>query len=157
MGNANSGRKAKPIDREKIFEMASKAATNLEIAEECGVSHDTLTRRAKNELRRGRLLRDRSIRQKQYEMAMGGNATLLVFLGKVLLGQVERQEISGPNGGPIEYSRADLARLTDDELAELERLVESACDEGRAKAKYAPGKGPQAIQAEPLEPRPDPQ
>lgn len=35
-------------------------------------------------------------------------------------------EHSGPNGGPIEHEVIDLARLDNEQLAELESLVESA-------------------------------
>lgn len=43
-----------------------------------------------------------SLRRKQVEEAMKGNATMLVWLGKQILGQTDKQELSGPNGGPME-------------------------------------------------------
>jgi hypothetical protein len=130
-GNANSGRRANPIDRDKIAELASKGHTNAEIALECGVSERTLRNRGRVELDRGRTRRDGSIRSKQFEIAMGGNPTMLIWLGKVLLGQVERHELTGAGGGPIQYERADLRQLSDTELDELAKLVDKACEETR--------------------------
>lgn len=43
-----------------------------------------------------------SLRRKQVEEALKGNPTMLVWLGKQMLGQVDKQEISGPNGGAME-------------------------------------------------------
>jgi hypothetical protein len=57
---------------------------------------------------------------------MQGNATMLVWLGKQWLGQNDRHELTGADGGPIQYERPDLRRLTDEELAQLEELVEKA-------------------------------
>jgi len=41
--------------------------------------------------------------QKQYEVAMSGNVTMLIWLGKQYLSQSEKQELSGSsdNGKPI--------------------------------------------------------
>jgi hypothetical protein len=47
----------------------------------------------------------------------------------------DRQELSGPGGGPIQHKMnepLDLTRLSDAELAALERLVERAEDQSRA-------------------------
>jgi len=71
-----------------------------------------------------------SLRRKQYQLAIKGNVTMLVWLGKNLLGQADRQELSGRFGGPIQYERTDLTRLSDAELAQLEELVEKAHAEG---------------------------
>ena len=71
-----------------------------------------------------------SLRRKQYQLAIKGNVTMLVWLGKNLLGQADRQELTGRSGGPIQYERTDLTRLSDAELAQLEELVEKAHAEG---------------------------
>lgn len=59
-------------------------------------------------------------------MAMNGNVTMLIWLGKILLHQTERQEITGPFGGPIQVESTDLTKLSDEELRSLERLIEKA-------------------------------
>ncbi len=44
------------------------------------------------------------LRKAQFDCAMSGNATMLIWLGKQYLGQVDKQEheITGAGGGPIE-------------------------------------------------------
>ncbi|WP_395175061.1 hypothetical protein [Roseibium alexandrii] len=46
-----------------------------------------------------------SLRRMQFSAAEKGNATMLIWLGKQLLGQSDRQEISGPAGGAIEVEQ----------------------------------------------------
>ena len=42
------------------------------------------------------------MRRKQMQMLEANNSTMAVWLGKQLLGQRERVETTGENGGPIE-------------------------------------------------------
>ena len=48
-----------------------------------------------------------SLRRAQWKAAQDGNPTMLVWLGKQVLGQRDKQELSGPDGGaiPIEIKR----------------------------------------------------
>ncbi len=48
-----------------------------------------------------------SLRRSQWKAAQDGNPTMLVWLGKQVLGQKDKQELSGPNGGaiPVEIKR----------------------------------------------------
>lgn len=41
------------------------------------------------------------LRQKQYDLAMEGNPTMLIWLGKQVLGQRDRHEIAGDDGKPL--------------------------------------------------------
>jgi len=43
-----------------------------------------------------------SLRRMQWKAAEGGNATMLVWLGKQVLGQRDKQEITGADGDPIQ-------------------------------------------------------
>jgi len=80
------------VDFQKLCKMNS---TRKEIADFLGVTDKTLTERCKAEF--GMLfseIYDRysadgkmSLRRKQFEVAMAGNTTMLIFLGKQLLGQ----------------------------------------------------------------------
>lgn len=132
--------KAKTINRAFVLELASKGHSIEEISEMAGVAKSTLRGSCLTELMRGRLMCGASLRAKQFELAMNGNATMLIFLGKQILGQHDRQEVSGINGGPITYEKTDLAKLSDSELADLERIVEKAystATEGSARPKQA--------------------
>ena len=58
-----------------------------------------------------------SLRRKQFALALGGNVTMLIWLGKQLLNQADKAELTGANGGPVktqeipqdEDERADRA------------------------------------------------
>ena len=63
-----------------------------------------------------------SLRVKQFELAMHGNPTMLVWLGKQELGQTDRQQVSGH----LEYEHADLSHLIEEQLHEIERIMASA-------------------------------
>ena len=43
-----------------------------------------------------------ALRRQQFQLALKGDRTMLIWLGKQRLGQAEKQEtqVSGPNGGP---------------------------------------------------------
>lgn len=43
-----------------------------------------------------------SLRRRQFKAANDGNATMLVWLGKQYLGQADKSELTGKDGGPIQ-------------------------------------------------------
>lgn len=96
-------RPRKNVDPLRVIELASKGLSIDEIGAFCDVSHDTITRRFADALEKGRQLCNASLRRKQVEMALEGNATMLVWLGKNRLDQtdVTRQEITGRDGSDI--------------------------------------------------------
>lgn len=59
-----------------------------------------------------------SLRRRQFKAAQDGNATMLIWLGKQYLGQADKQEHTGANGGPIQTM--DVTNLSDAQLAALE-------------------------------------
>jgi hypothetical protein len=76
--------------------------TLAEIAAQFGFSEDTIERAVKREqgmsfadyfAKKGRAV-SYLFRRKQFELAMAGNPTMLIFLGKQWLGQSDRQEIN---------------------------------------------------------------
>lgn len=105
-----TGRPRKDVDERAVFEAAKVLCTMEEIAAICGVSVDTLERRFADVIEKGRCEGRASLRRQQYAVAMNprvpGSATMLVWLGKVVLGQRETTnlEVSGPNGGPIAHA-----------------------------------------------------
>jgi len=42
-----------------------------------------------------------ALRRKQLELAMEGDRGMLIWLGKQMLGQADKQEVSGSEGGPL--------------------------------------------------------
>jgi AraC-like DNA-binding protein len=81
------------IEPDQVRKLAGLGCTNEEIASFVGCSHDTLTRRFKQELEDGRAQGKASLRRKQWETAMSGNVTMLIWLGKQYLAQTDKQEI----------------------------------------------------------------
>lgn len=80
------------IDEEQVEEMAAIGCTVAEIAGIVGCSPRTVERRAAAPVARGRARLNVSLRGKQIELAMGGNASMLIWLGKQLLGQRDKAE-----------------------------------------------------------------
>jgi hypothetical protein len=84
------GRPPIELDTRKIELMASFGCTDGEIASGLGCSVDTLTRNFAEHLEIGRNQGKRSLRGKQFELAMKGNPALLIWLGKNWLGQSDK-------------------------------------------------------------------
>jgi len=126
------------IDWKEFDTLCAVQCTLEEISLFFGLSEDTIERavarkwdmRFAEYYEQKRRLGFVSLRRKQYQLALAGDRTMLIWLGKNLLGQADRQELTGRSGGPIQYERTDLTRLTDAELAQLEELVEKAHAEG---------------------------
>ena len=88
-------RPRKAIDKEKLKQLAAIGLSSAEMAAVLDCSKDTLERRYKTVIETGRHMRNASLRRKQYEVATGGNATMLIWLGKQFLGQKDQVEHSG--------------------------------------------------------------
>ena len=73
-----------------------------------------------------------SLRRRQFKAANDGNPTMLIWLGKQYLGQADKQEVSGKNGGPIQS--VDLSKLKADELDHLERIFSTLAGSGNDAA-----------------------
>lgn len=106
-----SRRKA-PINRDDVEKLAALFCTTDEIAAFFGVHKRTIERRFASVLKNGRDKGKISLKRKQYELATGGNVTMLIWLGKQHLGQKDRHEVSEPPPKPVE-------EMTDDELAAI--------------------------------------
>ena len=67
-----------------------------------------------------------SLRRAMWERALGGNPALLIFLSKQYLGFADRTNVGLPGQPKPSENEIDLSRLTDEQLDQLERLIESA-------------------------------
>ncbi len=94
------GRPQKEIDWAQFENLCGLHCTEIEIAEWFQVSVDTIGRAVQRKYKEGfaetfkkKSSRGRvSLRRKQYEVAMTGNATMLIWLGKQYLGQSDKLE-----------------------------------------------------------------
>lgn len=83
------GRPRKSVSRKKLRLLASRMNSIEDMARILDVSPDTLTRNYNDEIERGRAEARHSLRVTQFTTALKGSPALLIWLGKVLLGQRE--------------------------------------------------------------------
>ena len=95
------GRPFKEVDEEELIKLASFGLTQIECAAVLSCSPDTIQRRHAEAYLLGLNMCKGSLRRKQYEMAMAGNVTALIWLGKNLLDQSDKQELTGKGGEPL--------------------------------------------------------
>lgn len=87
------GRPCKSVDEKRVIELASKGMTIKEIAALEDVSYWTLHRRFAKACEKGAELCNGMLRAKQFERAMAGSDTMLIWLGKQRLGQKDKTEV----------------------------------------------------------------
>lgn len=100
------GRPKKKFDWDKLDLILQFGATYLECEEILGIAESGLKRQIKKKhdcnfehYRDKKMSRAKqNLRRKQYELAMSGNATMNIWLGKQWLGQSDKQEINNPDG-----------------------------------------------------------
>ena len=80
-------RPKKEIDAEQVRKLAGINCSMEEIGSIVGCSVDTLERRFADVIKEGRTHGRMSLKRKQFEVAMGGNVSMLIWLGKNVLGQ----------------------------------------------------------------------
>lgn len=83
------GRPKVEVDKELLYKLAQMHCTIKEMVDILGVSQDTLKRRSDLAciIAKGKSEGKMRLRRKQIEVAMSGNHTMLIWLGKQMLGQ----------------------------------------------------------------------
>src|ERR1700722_3452119 len=87
------GRPLIPIDAEEVLKLAQLGCKNDEIADFFGCSAQTIESRFQPELDKGRSELKISLRRLQIQAAEKGNVVMMIWLGKQLLGQIDRSQI----------------------------------------------------------------
>lgn len=118
-------RPPKDIDPDMVVKLASIGCTTTDIGNVLGCSDQTLNRRFAAELAEGRAKMRNRLRAKQMEVALAGNTTMLIWLGKQILGQSDKQEIKTEIdghkritfnwGGGMHEERTDVPVSLDDD------------------------------------------
>jgi len=103
MDKKSVGRPKKELDTNLIENLASIFCTNQEIATIVGCHPDTLADNFSEYLKKGRDKGKMSLRRMQWEKAQSGNTTMLIWLGKQMLGQRDKIETS-ENNQPLPWS-----------------------------------------------------
>ena len=81
------GRNNTVVPPEEVIKLASIGCKDMEIADWFGISNDTLRYNFAVELLKGRESLKQSLRRSQIKLALSGNAVMLIWLGKNILGQ----------------------------------------------------------------------
>jgi hypothetical protein len=107
------GRPCIEIDLTAVKKLASLMCTDVEIAHGLGISERSITRAKKREdfqwaLTQGRGLAMFNLRRVQFAIALSGNTRMLIFLGKVHLGQSVNG--GGSTDDPISEVRMTVRR-----------------------------------------------
>ena len=82
-----------PVDSKLVEALAGVGCTNTEIATITGCSSATIGRRFAKNLTKGRDDLKMRLRKKQLDLALAGDRTMLIWLGKQYLDQTEKQKI----------------------------------------------------------------
>jgi hypothetical protein len=106
---SKGGRPRKQIDTELLHKLASIHCTMKEMVDIMGVSEDTLKRRFSGIIDKGKAEGKMRLRRKQIEVAMSGNAVMLIWLGKQMLNQSD---------SPIQDDDKGILPWTDNDAAE---------------------------------------
>ena len=108
------------IDYEVVDKLCHIQCTGEEIASVLGIDYDTLQRAVKRDHKKSfaeyseqkRSGGKASLRRMQWKAAESGNTTMLIWLGKQMLNQSDKNqtELTGKDGGAIEFD-SPLDRL----------------------------------------------
>lgn len=100
------------IDYNTVDKLCHIQCTGEEIAAVLNIDYDTLQRtiRRDTKMRFTEYFKQKanggkaSLRRMQWKAAENGNTTMLIWLGKQMLGQADKQnlELTGKDGGPVE-------------------------------------------------------
>ena len=101
------GRDRKIIDPQQVETLAGLGCKESEIAVLLGIDKNTLRYNFKTELEKGQTNLKMSLRRKQIEVALDGNVTMLIWLGKNMLGQSDNPT-AGEDTAPLPWTDEDL-------------------------------------------------
>ena len=111
-------------DMEEVHKLCQLNCTDAEVAAFFDVSLRTVERERQSNpefnevIEQGKSFGKLSLRRKQVELAMDGNPTMLIWLGKQYMGQKDKQETAhtGADGGAIKVIASEM---TDEEASKI--------------------------------------
>jgi hypothetical protein len=101
------GRNKRVVMPDQIYELANLGCTDREIARWFDIAETTLRYNFSDVLEKGRENLKHSLRKAQIKLALGGNAVMLIFLGKNLLGQSDNPTQTQDNQ-PLPWTSEDV-------------------------------------------------
>jgi hypothetical protein len=113
------GRNGVVVPPQEVEDLAAIGCNNKEIAQWFGVDDATLGYNFKQELEKGRANLKQSLRRAQLKLALTGNAVMLIWLGKNILGQTDSPQ----------STQEEVLPFTDDEVEEIKEQLEDELEE----------------------------
>lgn len=118
MKNGKKANRRKPVDPDEVARLASYGLTQEQIADFFGLSESGLRRRFLDDpvlsdaYKKGRAEALSKVAQTVYMKAIGGHVACAFFYLKTQAGwrETERVEMTGKDGGPIQYEDIEQAR-----------------------------------------------
>jgi hypothetical protein len=107
------------VPPQEVEDLAAIGCNNKEISAWFGIDDSTLSYNFKQELEKGRANLKQSLRRAQLKLALTGNAVMLIWLGKNILGQTDSPQTTA----------AEVLPFTDDELDEIKEDLKEELDE----------------------------
>jgi hypothetical protein len=123
------------IDWDEVGDMLVAGCDATSIARALGISTDTLYVRSKQDNKldfsafsqQKKAQGDDLLRRKQFEVALNGNVSMLIWLGKNRLGQSDKQEINDKRNDTLALAREVLA-AAEAEGVERKKAIRLTCD-----------------------------
>lgn len=116
------GRNQTPVPPDEVELMAKIGCTDREIAEHFGITDSALRYNFTDFLVKGRSELKQRLRQAQLRVAFEGNATLLIWLGKQILGQTDSPLQAGKE--PLPFTDDDIDGVKEDLTSEQDDTAE---------------------------------
>jgi hypothetical protein len=101
------GRNKRVVTPEDVYKLAAIGSTDREIARWFDMDENTLRYNFSDIILKGREDLQHSLRRAQLKLALSGNATMLIWLGKNLLGQSDNPTDSEDNK-PLPWTDEDI-------------------------------------------------
>jgi len=96
---SKAGRPKKELDKEQVYKLALMHCNMQEMADFFCVDVKTLRTNYSQEIQKGKAEGKIRLRKKQFEVAERGNVSMLIWLGKQVLGQ--NDGVSGDDTTPL--------------------------------------------------------
>jgi hypothetical protein len=119
------GRDKRVVPPDEVSALAAMGCPDVEIADWFGITESTLRYNFSGSLTKGRCSLNQSLRKAQIRLALSGNATMLVWLGKNLLGQSDNGLASNADKILPWNDEDDIVKEAIEPTAEEELMAEA--------------------------------
>lgn len=118
------GRPKLNLDPEQVRSLSAIQCTMIEMSHVLKCSVDHLEQNFSDIIKEGRTQGVMSVKRKQYELAMQGDKTMLVWFGKNYCGQSDRQEIRSENLHVVHNTKEDDPQLKAKLVEEIQTMID---------------------------------